>query len=85
MRNTIDVAISGLVTAGLGVLVLLLGYETWALFTGGKPLTEYIRPAVRAYPGWAFVIAVAVGLILGHVVWGQPVGATSAGRSGDRR
>jgi hypothetical protein len=77
VRNRLDVAISAMVTAGFGVLELLLVYETWALATGHRPLTDYIRPAVHAYPGWAFVIAVATGLILGHLLWGAPVGPTS--------
>lgn len=80
MRNRLDVTISALVTAAFGVLDLMLVYETWALATGHKPLTDYIRPAVHAYPGWAFVIAVAVGLVLGHLLWGAPFGATSIRR-----
>ena len=73
----LDVVISALVTAAFGVLDLMLVYETWALATGNKPLTDYIRPAVHSYPGWAFVIAVGVGLVLGHLLWGSPFGPTS--------
>ena len=80
MRNTLDVVISALVTAAFGALTLLLAYETWALYTGNKPLTSYIRPAVHAYPGWAFVIAVAIGLLLGHLLWGQASGPTAVAR-----
>ena len=80
MRNRLDVVISALVTAAFAALTLLLAYETWALFTGHTPLTSYIRPAVHAYPGWAFVIAVAIGLLLGHLLWGQAGGPTSIAR-----
>ena len=80
MRNRIDVVISAVVTAAFGVLDAMLVYETWALATGNKPLTEYIRPAVHAFPGWAFLIAVAVGLVLGHLLWGSPAGPTSIQR-----
>lgn len=68
---------SWLVTAFFGVITLLLGFESWALLTGQTPITDYVRPAVHAYPGWAFVIAVVIGLLLGHFLWGPARGRTS--------
>lgn len=68
---------SWLVTALFGVLTLLLAFESWALLTGNTPITYYIRPAVHTYPGFAFVIAVVVGLLLGHFLWGPAYGRTS--------
>ena len=65
------------VTALFGVLTLLLVFETWALLTGSTPITYYIRPAVHAYPGFAFVIAVVIGVLLGHFLWGPSSGRTS--------
>lgn len=64
-------------TALFGVITLLLAYESWALLTGHTPITQYIRPAVHAYPGYAFVIAVVVGILLGHFLWGPATGPTS--------
>ena len=68
---------SWLVTAFFGVITLLLAFETWALFTGNEPITDYVRPLVRAYPGYAFVIAVVIGILLGHFLWGPATGRTS--------
>ncbi len=68
---------SWLVTALFGVITLLLGYESWALLTGHTPITQHVRPAVRAYPGVAFVIAIVVGILLGHFLWGPARGRTS--------
>ena len=68
---------SWLVTALFGVITLMLGYESWALSTGHTPITEYVRPAVHAYPGFAFVIAVVIGMLLGHFLWGPARGRTS--------
>lgn len=68
---------SWLVTALFGVIFLLLVFESWAVITDHKPITDYIRPAVHAYPGWAFVIAITVGVLLGHFLWGSPRGRTS--------
>ncbi len=68
---------SWLVTALFGVIFLLMVFETWALFTGHEPITDFVRPAVHAYPGWAFAIAVAVGILLGHFLWGPAWGRTS--------
>jgi len=65
------------VTALFGVITLLLGFESWALLTGHTPISEYIRPAVHSYPGVAFVIAVVIGILLGHFLWGPAYGRTS--------
>lgn len=65
-------------TAALfGVITLLLGFESWALLTNHKPITDYIRPAVHDYPGLAFAIAIVVGMLLGHFLWGPARGRTS--------
>jgi hypothetical protein len=63
-----------LITALTGVIFLLLAFETWALFTGQKPITLYFREAVHAFPGWAFAIAIAIGIVVGHFLWGPARG-----------
>lgn len=70
---------SWLTTALFGVITILLAFESWALLTNHKPISDYIRPAVHSYPGYAFVIAVVIGMLLGHFLWGSPGGATSPG------
>jgi hypothetical protein len=68
---------SWLTTALFGAITLLLAFESWALLTGQTPISNYIRPAVHSYPGYAFVAAVVIGLLLGHFLWGPPSGPTS--------
>ena len=68
---------SWLTTALFGAITLLLAFESWSLLTNHKPITDYIRPAVHAYPGYAFVIAVVMGMLLGHFLWGPSTGAAS--------
>jgi hypothetical protein len=63
---------SWLTAAFFGLVTLLLAFESWALLTGNKPITDYVRPAVHSYPGYAFVIAVVVGILLGRFLWGPP-------------
>ncbi len=65
------------VTALFGAITLLLAFESWALLTDHTPITDYIRPAVHSYPGFAFVIAVVVGILVGHFLWGPARGRTS--------
>jgi len=65
------------VTALFGAITLLLAFESWALLTNHTPITDYIRPAVHSYPGYAFVIAVVVGILVGHFLWGPARGRTS--------
>ena len=66
---------SFLVTAFVGAVFLLMAFETWALFTGNKPISDYFREAVHAFPGWAFIVAVLVGITLGHFLWRPATGA----------
>ncbi len=77
MMTALGNLFSWLVTALFGVVFLLMVFETWALFTGHEPITDFVRPAVHAYPGWAFVIAIAIGILLGHFLWGPASGRTS--------
>lgn len=75
---------SWLVTALFGAITLLLGFESWALLTGHEPITDYVRPAVHNYPGFAFVIAVVVGILVGHFLWGPARGRTAPPSPGGR-
>jgi hypothetical protein len=77
MRTAIGNLFSWLVTALTGVIFLALVFESWALLTGHTPITYYIRPAIHSYPGYAFVIAITIGILLGHFLWGPARGRTS--------
>ena len=47
----------------------LLAYEAYALFTGSKLVTTYIRELVKAYPPAGFLIGLVIGLLSGHFFW----------------
>lgn len=72
MQRTVDFIVSLLVTAFVGVVLLLMIYETWALFTGHETITDAVRGAIHEFPGWAFAIAIVIGMVLGHFLWGGP-------------
>jgi hypothetical protein len=80
MRSS-GVFFAGLVTAFLGVMFLLLIFETWALLTGQKPITDYVHETVHSYPGWAFAFAIVTGILVGHVLWGGPAVRAAASRN----
>src|SRR4030081_430529 len=61
-----------LVTGFLSAVFLLLVFESWALITGQKPITDYVHETVHSYPGWAFALAIVFGILIGHVLWGAP-------------
>lgn len=65
------------VTVLFGVITVVLAFESYALLTNQPPITNYIRPAVHTYPGYAFVIAVVIGILVGHFLWGPAYGRTS--------
>lgn len=53
---------------GLAIFVVLT-YEAWALWTGHKPITDYVRDWGAAHPQWEVLAATVVGLLVGHFVW----------------
>lgn len=63
-----------MVTALVGAIFLVMVFETWALFTGNKPISDYFRDAVHDFPGFALVLAILVGIVLGHFLWGPATG-----------
>jgi len=61
--------LSLLATILVGVVFLLMLNETIALGKGQAPLTNLIRSLVRAYPRFSYVVAVVIGVLLGHLFW----------------
>ncbi len=61
--------ISLLATIFVGIIFLLMLNETIALGKGQAPLTNLIRSLVRAYPRVSYVVAVLLGVLLGHLFW----------------
>jgi hypothetical protein len=61
--------ISLLATIFAGIVFLLMLNETIALGKGEAPLTNLIRSLVRAYPRISYVVAVTIGMLLGHFFW----------------
>jgi hypothetical protein len=80
MRSS-GVYFAALVAGLLSLVFLLLAFETWALFTGQTPITDYVHATIHSYPGWAFAIAIVSGILVGHVLWGGPVASPAQPRS----
>lgn len=80
MRSS-GVFMSAVVTAFLSIVFLLLVFETWALLTDQKPITDYVHETIHSYPGWAFALAIVFGILIGHVLWGGSVARPAQPRS----
>lgn len=61
--------LSLLVTIFVGVVFAIMLSETIALGKGQDPLSNVIRSVMRAYPGASYVVAVVIGMLLGHFLW----------------
>ena len=61
--------ISLIATIFVGIVFLLMLNETIALGKGEAPLTNLIRSLVRGYPRVSYVVAVLLGVLLGHLFW----------------
>ena len=61
--------LSLLATIFTGVVFFLMLNETISLGKGQAPLTNLIRSLMRAYPRLSYVVAVVIGMLLGHLFW----------------
>ena len=61
--------LSLIATLFVGAIFLLMLSETIALGKGQDPITNVIRSVIRAYPGVSYVVAVIIGMLLGHLFW----------------
>lgn len=66
---TAGAILSLLATIFVGVLFAIMLSETIALGKGQDPMTNRIRSLLRAYPRFTYVVAVVVGMLLGHLFW----------------
>jgi hypothetical protein len=61
--------LSLIVTIFVGVVFFMMVSETVALARGRDPITNLVRSLVRAYPRSGYVVAVVIGMLLGHLSW----------------
>lgn len=61
--------LSLLATIFVGVLFAIMLSETIDLGKGKDPLSNLLRSVMRAYPRVSYVIAVLIGMLLGHLFW----------------
>ena len=61
--------LSLLVTIVVGVIFVLMISVTLAVGKGQDPITNLLRSVMRAYPRLSYVVAVVIGMLLGHLFW----------------
>ncbi|MEA2633489.1 MAG: hypothetical protein QOJ33_287 [Chloroflexota bacterium] len=69
MQINAGAVLSLLATLFVGAIFLMMVSETIALGKGQDPITNLVRSVVRAYPGVSYVVAVLIGMLLGHLFW----------------
>jgi hypothetical protein len=61
--------LSLIATIGAGIAFLLMLEEALALRAGRDPLANGVRSWVRRFPRSTYALAVAIGMVLGHLLW----------------
>jgi len=69
MNLTPEAILSLIATAGVGIAYLLMLEEAIALRHGRDPITNGVRTFVRRFPRGTYVLAVLIGMVLGHLLW----------------
>jgi hypothetical protein len=63
-------AILSLFATGLALIAfLLMVEEALALRRGRDPMSNGVRAFVRRFPRVTYVLAVVIGMLLGHLLW----------------
>lgn len=69
MNFTPEAILSLIATAGALIAFLLMLEESIALRQGRDPMTNGVRALVRRFPRISYVLAVVIGMVLGHLLW----------------
>ncbi|HXM72207.1 MAG TPA: hypothetical protein VN940_03150 [Candidatus Dormibacteraeota bacterium] len=69
MNFTPEAILSLIATAGALIAFLLMLEESVALRQGRDPMTNGVRAVVRRFPRVTYVLAVVIGMVLGHLLW----------------
>jgi VIT1/CCC1 family predicted Fe2+/Mn2+ transporter len=64
-----EAILSLIATATALVAFLLMLEESIALRQGKDPMSNGVRAVVRRYPRVTYVLAVVIGMVLGHLLW----------------
>jgi hypothetical protein len=69
MNFSPEAILSLIATAGALIAFLLMLEESIALRQGRDPMTNSVRALVRRFPRVTYVVAVVIGMVLGHLLW----------------
>ncbi|TMD33614.1 MAG: hypothetical protein E6I95_08435 [Chloroflexi bacterium] len=69
MNLTPEAILSLITTAGVGIVFLLMLQEALALRRGQDPINNGVRAFVRRFPRGMYMLAVLIGMVLGHLLW----------------
>ena len=69
MNFTPEAVLSLIATAFSLVAFLLMLEEAIALRQGRDPMSNGVRSFVRRFPRITYVVAVVIGMLLGHLLW----------------
>lgn len=69
MKLTPGSILSLIATAGALIVFLLMLEESFALRAGRDPMSNTVRSVLRRFPTFTYVVAVLVGMLLGHELW----------------
>ena len=64
-----EAILSLVATAFSFVAFLLILEESIALRQGKDPMSNGVRSLVRRFPRVTYVLAVVIGMLLGHLIW----------------
>ena len=57
----------------LAIVLAILIYELWAIWTGGKTISQWVKGKTRGRRWWKGFGVVAIGLLLWHLFEGGPL------------
>ena len=69
IKFTPEAILSLLATGAALIVTLLMLEESIALGKGRDPINTAVWAAVRRFPRFVYIVAVVIGMLLGHLLW----------------
>ncbi|MDQ6885330.1 MAG: hypothetical protein M3077_14020 [Candidatus Dormibacteraeota bacterium] len=69
MHASASAILSLIATAFTGVVFVMAVSEARSVEHGQDPITNQVRAALRRYPRFTYVVAVTIGMLMGHLFW----------------
>lgn len=72
MRTFPNLGVWLVAVVGFGLIAALLLFDAWFIRRNSQPVGRWVEAWARRFPVLAFLLALVLGLLIGHFYWSTP-------------